>query len=117
MNYAYRRSNTSLIWGVLLITIGIAYLLQNFTVFDIGSLWSHWPLLLVVIGIVKLFAPENRKQLGAAVWLIFIGMWLYVSIHHLYGLSFSTTWPLLIIAWGITIISQSFYHQARLSKE
>lgn len=114
----HKRSNTSLLWGILLITIGMVYLLQNFNVIYIGSLWSHWPLLFVLTGSVKLFTMEDGKQFGEAVWWIFIGVWLYVSIHHVYGLSFSNSWPLLIIAWGITIITKSFYYnQARLSKE
>ncbi|MEW6061127.1 MAG: DUF5668 domain-containing protein, partial [Bacteroidota bacterium] len=51
----HKRSNTSLLWGILLITIGMVYLLQNFNVLYIGSLWSHWPLLFVLTGGVKLF--------------------------------------------------------------
>lgn len=111
MSNKRRYGNGSLVTGILLLIVGTALLLQNFEVIFIGSVWSHWPLGLVIIGLVKLFNVADAKQIGEGVWWIFIGLWLYVSVRHLYGLGFGDTWPALIIAWGISIVWKSFIHQ------
>ncbi len=118
MEYTHRRSNGTLVAGIILISIGFLFILQNFDLIYIGSIWQHWPLVFAVIGIVKVFTMENRKQFGEAIWWIFLGAWLYVSIRNVYGLTFSDTWPAMVIAWGVSIIWKSYTHNAyRLVKE
>ena len=115
MNHSWRRSNGSMVIGILLLVVGIVLMMQNFNLFYVGSLWSYWPLGLTIIGIVKLVNAENKKQFGEGVWWIFIGAWLYVSIRHVYGLDFGDTWPALVIAAGVSIIWKSYTDQSLMS--
>jgi tetrahydromethanopterin S-methyltransferase subunit F len=118
MTHTYRRSQGAMVAGIILISIGFVFMLRNFNLLHIHSVWSHWPLIFVLIGVIKLFAVESKKQFGEAVWWIFIGAWLYVSIRHVFDLSFSDTWPALIIAWGISIIWKSYVRNSySLAKE
>lgn len=118
MTNTYRNGQGTLVAGILLILIGSLFILQNFDIIYIGSIWSYWPLAFVLVGIVKLFTMGNKKQFGEAVWWIFIGTWLYISLRNVYGLTFSDTWPALIIAWGISIIWKSYAGSAySLAKE
>ena len=118
MTHTHHRSNGSLVAGIVLLTVGFVLMLQNFDVFYIGSVWSYWMFIPVIIGIVKLGTANSKKDFGEGIWWIFIGLWLYVSIKHVYGLDFSDTWPALIIAWGVSIIWKSFaYRPNTLAKE
>lgn len=118
MTCVQHRSNGSVIVGVILLTIGFVLMLQNFNLISIDSVWSYWMVVPVIIGIVKIATMESKKDFGKGVWWIFIGMWLYISIKHVYGLNFGDTWPALIIAWGISIIWKTYaYPPKNFAKE
>lgn len=104
--------------GIILISAGLLLMLQNFHFIHFGSVWSQWPLIFVIIGAVKLAQMNDKRDLGEGIWWIFIGIWLYVSVRQLFGLSFGETWPALIIAWGVSMIWKSYVQQShRLVKE
>ncbi len=111
MAHTLRRSQGSLVTGILLLVVGFVLMMQNFDLIYIGSIWSFWPFILVIAGIVKLLYAGDARTFGAGLWLIFLGVWLYVSIQHVYGLDFGSTWPALIIAWGLSIVWKSFARQ------
>ncbi len=52
-----------IIWGVLLLFIGGVLLLDNFNVIDFywGSVWSFWPVFLIIIGVNILFSKNNSQ--------------------------------------------------------
>jgi hypothetical protein len=101
------RSGGQLFLGLLLIGMGLLFLADNLYNLDIGPIWRYWPFLLVLLGIQSLFNASDRDGIGGGVWLIFIGLWLYVSLNHVWGLGFSDSWPFLIIAWGVSVIWKS----------
>ena len=54
-----RNKSSGLMWAAILITLGVLFLLQNFTRFDFGE---TWPALLIVIGVfsyLKRSAPAT----------------------------------------------------------
>ena len=99
---------SAIVWGVLLLVLGSTLLLNNLEVIRIGSVWRYWPLIPVVIGIGKLIVARTRKDWGEGIWWVFLGSWLYVSVFEVYGFGFRESWPLLIIAWGISMVWNSF---------
>ncbi len=55
--------NSGMMWGVILIAIGVLFLLQNFDFFDIGDIISNfWPLVLVAIGLKMLYDRRSRNE-------------------------------------------------------
>jgi hypothetical protein len=104
--------------GSMLILIGTILLLQQLDVFylyDLGirSIWQLWPFIFVVIGIGKLADAPTLYHIGKGLWLVFLGLWLYVSINHVYGLSFSETWPAILIVWGVSMMWESFTKESK----
>jgi hypothetical protein len=47
------------------------------------------------------------KQRRHGFWLITIGVWLLISFFEVFGLGFGETWPLLLIAAGISSVWQA----------
>lgn len=101
------RLGGQLFLGMLLIGIGLLFLADNFYYLDIGPIWRYWPFILVLIGVQHLFTSRDRDGIGSGVWFIFIGLWLFVSLNHVWGLGFGDSWPFLIIAWGVSTIWKS----------
>lgn len=90
--------------GLILIGTGLLFLVDNLLTLDIGPVWKYWPFILVLLGAQRLTNTGDRDSIGPGVWLIFIGLWLFVSLNHVWGLGFGESWPFLIIAWGVSAI-------------
>jgi len=115
-----RKLSGRIIMGVLFIIIGTALLLQKLDVIyleellGIRSIWSAWPIIFVIIGVGKMIDVPTMKEIGEGVWWIFLGGWLYVSINHIYDLSFRETWPAIIIAFGVNVLWESFAKNSKI---
>lgn len=82
--YDLPRRQRSLFGPLLLIAIGVLFLLRNFGVIPRPAFWlwfaRYWPILLIVLGVVRLFEyvwarqsgnPPPRMGAGAIVFLVF----------------------------------------------
>lgn len=102
------RLRKQVVWGLLLILVGGAVLLDRLGYMDAESLWRYWPLLLVVVGINQTIGYPSPKEFGGGLWLVFIGLWLFAVFEHLFGLTFRNSWPLFILAWGVKLVLDPF---------
>ena len=114
-----RRGEWSLVLGILLVGLGAAFLLDNFDVIYIGApAYRFWPLILVAIGVSKMLMAETYRDRRKGFAWIFIGLWFLVTVLHMFGLTFHTSWPLLLIGWGINAIwrASTPYPEGRISR-
>lgn len=107
-SYHWRKQ---MMWGLLLIGLGGAFLLDQFGLVDIDELWRYWPLILVVLGINKMIGYPSAAEFTAGLWLTFIGVWLFANFEHMFGLTFNNSWPYLLIAWGVTLVLKPFIRE------
>ena len=66
----YRRRRRSIVWPVILITIGVIFLLQNFGLLSWsiwGSLWRWWPIILILVGLELFLGGAGRGLVGLLV--------------------------------------------------
>ncbi len=115
MSYTLDRSTSGrMIIGGMFIIVGTLLLLHKMEIIylekllGIRNIWSAWPIIFIIIGLGKIIDSPTMKKIGEGVWWIFLGVWLYVSLNHMYDLSFRETWPAIIIAWGISVLWESF---------
>lgn len=101
------------VWGLVLIAIGAAFFLDRIDLFEIAGLWRYWPLILIVLGISKLLTPGDSQRRGSGVWLLLVGLWALIGTFGLFGLSWGSSWPLLIIAVGLSIVVQALLERPR----
>lgn len=95
--------------GLLLIAVGTVVLLDSLRWVDLGPILDTWPFLLVALGIRKFIVGRTPRRFPKGAMMIFIGLWLYVSLNRIWGLSFSETWPALLIAGGASMAWKSVY--------
>lgn len=101
------RHDARVLLGSAIILIGVAMLVERNDGWAIRLDASWWPLLLLLLGFVKLVAPGERRgrprSRRSAIWLLSIGTWGLISEAELFGLDYSTSWPLLVVALGLNI--------------
>jgi hypothetical protein len=109
----------SLVAGFFLLAVGVVFLLDNFDVLYIGEPVSHfWPLIIIALGLVRIFQAEHPAERRKGFTWLFLGLWLLVSVLHMFGLTFHNSWPLLLIGFGINAIWKAVTPQSewRISK-
>lgn len=102
-SYAARKQ---VMWGLVLIAVGLVFLLERMDlieVVDLRSLWHYWPLVLVAAGINQTIGYPSAREFSKGLWMVFIGLWLFAVFEGLFGLTFGNSWPLVIIASGLTM--------------
>jgi hypothetical protein len=100
-SYEWRRQ---LLWGLVLIGVGVTIFLDQMDIIQVEGLWHYWPLLLVISGINKMIGYPTAKHFTSGLWTMFMGLWLFAVTEHEFGLTFGNSWPLPIIACGITMV-------------
>ena len=106
-SYEWRKR---LMWGLLLIAVGVVILLHKFDVieFNFRDFWHYSPLVLVIIGINKMIGFPTARDFTSGLWLLFTGLWLFAVFEHLFGLDFGNAWPIPIIFSGVVMIIEPF---------
>jgi len=99
-----RRYGGGLFPGVALIAVGIAFLLERTDLMSMSQTLRFWPLFVIWIGLVQLIKPAGGRR---SIFPLLIGIWLQISTLELFGLDFSTSWPLAIIAVGASFVFES----------
>lgn len=93
-----------MMWGLVLIVVGVVVLLDRFDVLDIHDIWHYWPLLLVVAGINQTIGYPSAKEFTNGLWTVFTGLWLFAVFEGFLGLTFRNSWPLFILMWGVQLV-------------
>jgi len=95
---------TRAIPAVALIIIGTLFLLGNMNVLPSLNWFDFWPVILIVIGLMKLLeAPRRGSYLGGAV-LFGLGAVFLTDNLHLLPFSAWAFWPLILIAIGAALL-------------
>jgi predicted membrane protein len=93
--------------GVVVIIIGAILLLNEFGVFPHGLVLQFWPMVFVVVGLLKLFSANDWAERVVGVCLIGVGTILQTNSLGLTHVSFNQVWPLSIIVVGVMLVIHS----------
>ena len=100
-NYAARKQ---ILWGLVLIAVGMVFLLDRMDILDLRSLWHYWPLLIVAAGINQTIGYPSAREFSNGLWTVFIGLWLFVVFEGFLGLTFRNSWPLFLLMGGLQMV-------------
>ena len=100
-NYAARKQ---IMWGMVLIAVGVIFLLDRMEIVDLRSLWHYWPLLIVAAGINQTIGYPSAREFSNGLWTVFIGLWLFAVFEGYFGLTFRNSWPLFLLMWGVQML-------------
>ena len=111
-NKPNQNSSNQLIVGIILIGMGILFLLDNFSFFSVRKLMYYWPLILILIGVIKIVHQPNSEGARTGGVLVVIGMVFLVGKLGLFDLSASIFVPCVLIGIGIWILSKPGFSSA-----
>ena len=101
-----RRNRDQLGWGLFLIVMGAWFLLLQYGVLEREAWHTWWPFTVIALGILQTATASDPKTLGSGVSTIGIGLWLTATVHHWYGLRWSNSWPLAMVAVGLGTLAE-----------
>lgn len=94
-------------WGGALIAAGVIVLLEHQGLLSHHELWLIAPAALAWSGLVRLVAERSAYGLVAGIARLAVAAYLYVVIERVGGWTFAATWPVLLIAVGISTIARA----------
>lgn len=112
MSGRHGRGNSHISTGLVLIGVGVVFLLERQGLLDRQQLIHLWPLLITVAGVARMAAARHANDFFGGAFLVFLSGWLYASLEHLWGLSFHNSWPLLLIAAGVSKVLSGIWHRS-----
>ncbi|HET9368756.1 MAG TPA: DUF5668 domain-containing protein [Vicinamibacterales bacterium] len=89
--------------GVLIMTIGLIFLGDQWDVTPGWSIARLWPLVFVVVGVGRFFSTDLQRIASGALFLFLAGIFL-MHTHHL--MSLRQSWPLFIVWGGFAVLSE-----------
>jgi uncharacterized membrane protein HdeD (DUF308 family) len=98
-----RHARKRILWGLVLVALGVLFLIRQFSDLDLAMLWRFWPLFLLVSGLIDVLSATRWKHIAGGLSQLVAGLWLFACIDHLWGFTFGNSWPVLMIGFGATI--------------
>src|SRR6266702_7803812 len=99
-----RRDRGPVIGGVVFITVGLILLLEKLGYLPYGFALHFWPMIFVVIGIVKIAYAGGRPT-----GVVRIGVGVFLQLHEMgiIHVNFWDLWPVFIIIAGAAMLWQA----------
>jgi len=106
-----RIDGDQIFWGLFLIAVGAILLVGRLGIANPSWMIRHyWPVIVIVIGVSKLV---HRGTIWAGLWMISLGVWLQMVTLHIYGFTYGSSGPLLLIILGAGILLRTITESAR----
>jgi hypothetical protein len=102
-----RRPGYHVWWGGTLIAAGIIVLLEHRGVITHDELWLIAPAAIAWSGLVRMALDRSAYALLAGVARLSAAAYLVVVIEHVGGWTLGATWPVLLIAVGLSSIAEA----------
>ena len=94
-------SSQKLVFGLVLIAIGVLAFIDAVDLWNPRVLWRLWPVGLILIGLSsEIDAFRERRSDGGSI-LIGIGVWFLAATHDIFGLTHRTGFPLAVVIVGL----------------
>lgn len=99
-----RISAGKLVFGLLLVAVGVLAFVDAIDLWNARALWRYWPVFLIVLGVSnEIDTLRTRKGDGGYV-LIAVGVWLLAGGQEFLGLDYGSAFPLGVAIAGMGVV-------------
>lgn len=110
------------VFGLMLVALGAAFLLDRFDLIDLAGNWHYWFLAMVLVGLNRAIGARSARDLTGGLWSAATGLVLFATFEGLFGLTLWNAVPLFIIMSGVSIAlrplaARRFQHNKEASHE
>jgi len=99
-----RRGRGSVAVGIVLVGLGVLFLLERQGIIPSDVFYHLWPLIFVIVGLTRMFGPQNSEERVWGGLLILFGVLLLLGELGRPQFSFHRIWPFALIALGIFVV-------------
>ena len=99
----------------MLIAAGVLTFVNRTGLFDADVMQLFPGVIVMMFGLLRLNCDgtpqrrnSGRQNMLDGLWLVTVGAWLMVNAVHAFGLTYATSWPLLVIAGGVFIVARAW---------
>ncbi len=100
-----------IVWGGILILLGVLYALDAFGVLAAGDIFRYWPLILIGIGATKISQARFSSQRTAGFILVAIGGVFLLRALNLVWFRGKDLWPVVFLLVGGFLVWQALMHR------
>lgn len=115
-----RSMSSQVVLGILAIGLGILFFLDNLDIINFRHALPFWPLVLFVVGVVKICDSNSRNGLLVGAALAGVGVVMLLNRLGFFYISWRALWPLALIGLGAAVLlrpSTRGKAQVNLSKD
>lgn len=93
-----------LVFGLVILGLGVLFTLDRLDMVDIHSFWDFWPVIVILAGVGHLAQPSRASNRGWGVALVLFGGW-YLA-YNLAWIDYSPwqLWPVLLVLVGLGMV-------------
>lgn len=102
------RFDGRLLFGLVLLTVGVLITLDNLDLMETGYILQWWPAILVVIGLAKLLGLGTTRHLVWGTAFTVFGVLMLGDALERWDFEFWNFWPLVMIFVGASLLSRGF---------
>jgi predicted membrane protein len=101
--------SSHVVFGIIVLLLGILFLLENLGFVYIRDIWQFWPVILIGVGIARVFESHDLHGTIGGVIIAGIGLiFMANSLGYLPWYLWSRLWPVLLIGGGLLMILRGF---------
>jgi len=101
------RRLSRLIAGGLLLLVGTLFVMQNLGFVHAGRLVDYWPVLLVWIGLSRMFGPTRPRHVPSGAVVFALGVFLQLERFDLIRFDARDVWPILLVVAGLALVGDA----------
>jgi predicted membrane protein len=100
-----------LILGVVIVSIGVLFTLDNLGLLEARDILRYWPIVLLIFGVAQvLYARSTSRGFAGVLWIL-AGGFLFGRQLGLFDVGVRDLWPLFLVALGGFIVWQAFHRE------
>ena len=105
MRSRHHHTGRDRLWfGFVQVAVGTLLLLDRFDVIDVEHGYAWWGLIPVAFGITRIASWSSARSVASGVSMALFGVWFLISANEWHGLDWGTSWPMVFVAIGASII-------------
>ncbi|HEY6390977.1 MAG TPA: DUF5668 domain-containing protein [Bryobacteraceae bacterium] len=93
-----------MLFGGMVVVFGLLMLLDNLNILRIYDLWRYWPVVVIILGVVKVLQTRSPSGYVWGGMAVLAGSLILLNNLEILNVSFDLIWPLVIIAFGISVL-------------
>lgn len=96
-----------LVFGIILVTLGLLWTLDNLGLANAESILDWWPVLLLIYGLVRVTGLDGTRRVVSGVLFMIAGGWMLARELGYVNISIFKLWPLFMIFIGGSLVWRS----------